>query len=51
MHAVIRTPTFLTDASTAGLSEDDPRVIVTAISKTPSGRRDARNRWMPEAAV
>jgi hypothetical protein len=35
MHAVIRTPTFLTDASAAGLSEDDQQVFVAAISEDP----------------
>ena len=35
MHAVIRTATFLTDASAAGLSEDDQQVIVAAISEDP----------------
>jgi len=35
MHAVIRTPTFLTDASAAGLSEDDQQVFVAAISEAP----------------
>ena len=33
MHAVIRTPTFLADATAAGLSEDDQQIIVTAISE------------------
>ena len=35
MHSVIRTPTFLNDARTAGLSEDDQQLIVVAISANP----------------
>ncbi len=35
MHSVIRTPTFLSDARAAGLSEDDQQLIVAAISERP----------------
>jgi hypothetical protein len=35
MHGVIRTATFLKDARTAGLSEDDQQLIVVAISENP----------------
>ena len=35
IYAVYRTPTFLTDASAAGLSEDDQQVFVAAISEDP----------------
>ena len=54
MHAVIPTPTFLTDASAAGLSEDDQQVIVTAISEDLSWamscpeRVDAGRHGFPE---
>jgi hypothetical protein len=35
MHAVIRTPTFLSDAKAAGLSDDEQDEIVSEISKNP----------------
>jgi hypothetical protein len=36
MQAVIRTPTFLSDAKAAGLSDDDQSDIVSVISKNPT---------------
>jgi hypothetical protein len=36
MQAVIRTPTFLSDAKAAGLSEDEQNNIVSEISKNPT---------------
>lgn len=36
MHAVIRTPTFLSDAKAAGLSDDAQDEIVAEISKNPT---------------
>ena len=36
MQAVIRTPTFLADAKTAGLSDDEQNDIVSEISKSPT---------------
>jgi hypothetical protein len=36
MHTVIRTPTFLSDAKAAGLSEDQQNDIVSEISKNPT---------------
>jgi hypothetical protein len=36
MHTVIRTPTFLSDAKAAGLSEDEQNTIVSEISKNPT---------------
>jgi hypothetical protein len=35
MHTVIRTPTFLSDAKDAGLSDDEQDSIVAAIAKNP----------------
>ena len=35
MQTVIRTPTFLSDAKAAGLSDDDQNDIVSEISKNP----------------
>ena len=35
MHTVIRTPTFLSDAKAAGLSEDEQDFVVAEISKNP----------------
>ena len=35
MHTVIRTPIFLADAKSAGLSEDDQQIIDAAISEDP----------------
>ena len=36
MQAVIRTPTFLSDAKAAGLSDDEQNDIVSEISKSPT---------------
>jgi hypothetical protein len=36
MQTVIRTPTFLSDAKAAGLSDDEQNDIVSEISKTPT---------------
>jgi hypothetical protein len=36
MQAVIRTPTFLSDAKAAGLSDDEQNDIVSEISKNPT---------------
>jgi hypothetical protein len=36
MQTVIRTPTFLSDAKAAGLSEDEQNNIVSEISKNPT---------------
>jgi hypothetical protein len=36
MQGVIRTPTFLSDAKAAGLSEDEQNNIVSEISKNPT---------------
>lgn len=35
VHSVIRTPTFLSDAKAAGLSDDEQDQIVSEISKAP----------------
>jgi len=35
MQTVIRTPTFLSDAKAAGLSDDEQNVVVSEISKNP----------------
>ena len=35
MHAVIRTPTFLSDAKAAGLSDEEQDLLVTEISRHP----------------
>jgi hypothetical protein len=35
MHAVIETPTYLSDAKAAGVSDDDHEHIVIVIAKTP----------------
>jgi hypothetical protein len=37
VHTVIRTPTFLSDAKAAGLSEDEQDFVVAEISKNPRG--------------
>lgn len=36
MQTIIRTPTFLSDAKAAGLSDDEQNDIVSEISKSPS---------------
>jgi hypothetical protein len=36
MQTVIRTPTFLSDAKSAGLSDDEQNDIVSEISKSPT---------------
>src|SRR5258708_18018649 len=36
MQTVVRTPTFLSDAKAAGLSEDEQNTIVSEISKNPT---------------
>jgi hypothetical protein len=37
MHTVIRTPTFLSDAKAAGLSDDQQDAIILEISRNPTG--------------
>jgi hypothetical protein len=53
MHAVIETPTFLSDCRRAGLSDDERLAIVTAIAEDPiagdlmKGTGGARKRRFP----
>jgi hypothetical protein len=52
MQTVIRTPTFLSDAKAAGLSDDEQNDIVSEISKNPTaGVMMEGTGGMPQAAI